>query len=96
VKFAQDVFGAEEAARFDVAFGLAERIVQGGTIGVIKPIAGIQGKKLELRAIWQICRLIDNQPTAPNACLERHEDSLLGRETPANPRRPPAAVPLCS
>ena len=47
-EFAQDVFGADETASFQIAVRLAEGIMQGGAIRVIEPIARVQRQELHL------------------------------------------------
>ena len=50
------------------------------TIGFVEPITGVEWQKLEFGALRQIGRLVDNQPSRSDTCLDGHgNESNTGR-----------------
>ena len=50
------------------------------TIGVIEPITRVEGQQLQFRTLRQIRRLVDDQPSGTDTCLDSHgNESSIGR-----------------
>jgi hypothetical protein len=50
--------------------------MQGGTVGVIQPIAWVKRKEFHLRAIRKIRRFVENEPSGFDPSLDGHEGSV--------------------
>jgi hypothetical protein len=50
--------------------------VEGGTVGRIEPIAGIERQKVYLGTLWERCRFVDQEATIVNASLESHRGRI--------------------
>ena len=61
------------------------------TIRVIEPIAGVEWQKLQFGALGQVGRLVDNQPSRTDTCLDGH-GTRVTLEEPPNKRLQPSAL----
>jgi len=46
--------------------------MEGGTVCVIQPVAGVKRQELHFSAVWQIRRFVDNEPSSLDRSLDGH------------------------
>lgn len=52
------------------------------TIDVIEPIAGVERQQFQFGTFGEIRRLVNDQPSAANTCLDGHDLSVSSQEPP--------------
>jgi hypothetical protein len=80
----QDIGRISQPASSEIRLGFGQGGVQGGTIGVVKPIARIQGQKFNLGALGQRRWFIDDKSAVAHPSLDRHgnERSVTSNPSP--------------
>lgn len=67
--------------------------MEGRTVGVVEPIARVEGQQLNLGTFGQRGRLIQHQPAGVNTSLDRHTEERNTR--PATSQAQHGHVPRC-
>jgi hypothetical protein len=87
----EDVGGINKPAGIHIRLGLSEGRVQGRTVGIVEPVAGVQRQQLQFGAFGQGCWFVKYEASATNAGLDRHGASVA-LEVPPNKRLHPTAA----
>src|SRR5258708_29472216 len=58
----------------------------------VEPVARVERQEMNHRAFWQLCRLVDHEPTIVNAGLQSHDYRIPCDPLPARRERPVRAV----
>jgi len=90
-KFVENVGCVDETTGFNIGVRFAKSLMERLAIGVVEPIAWVQGKKFHLRPLWWVSRLVDNESASLNASLESHANQA----TTARAAQQPLAADGC-
>lgn len=50
--------------------------MQGGTVGVIQPVARVKRQEFHFSAVGKICRFVENEPSGFDHSLDGHGGSV--------------------
>ena len=71
-KLAKDNIRIDKSFRLDVLVRLLQSPMQRGAVLVVEPVSRIERQELDLRALGQIGRLIDDESSSLHPSLQRH------------------------
>ena len=75
-EFPEDVLGIDQSPGSNIGIGVAEGLMEGGTVGVIQPVAGVKRKEFHFGAVWKTRRFVKNEPPGFDRSFEGHEGSV--------------------
>jgi hypothetical protein len=90
-EFLEDVLRIDQSPGGDIGIGVAQRLMKGGTVRVIQPVAGVKRQEFHFSAVRQIRRFVDNEPSGFDRSLDGHEGSVP-LDTPPNKALHPTRV----
>jgi hypothetical protein len=75
-EFPEDILGIDQSPGSNIGIGVAERLMEGGTVGVIQPVAGVERQEFHFSAVGQIRRFVNNEPSGFDRSFDGHEGSV--------------------
>lgn len=94
-EFPEDVLDIDQSPGSHIGIGVPEGLMEGGTVGVIQPVAGVKRKELHFSAVRKTRRFVHNEPPGFDRSLDGHEGSVPLDRPPnkALHPTPPSSLP---